>query len=83
MMMEAGSMAVTAAQVRAARGLIAWSQTDLAKAAGVGKSTVADFERGVREPIKNNLLAMERALEEAGVSFTNGDEPGVKLRKAP
>ena len=76
-------MAVTAAQVRAARGLIAWSQTDLAKAAGVGKATVADFERGVREPIKNNLLAMERALEEAGVSFTNGDEPGVKLRKAP
>ncbi|MCF4130268.1 helix-turn-helix domain-containing protein [Methylobacterium sp. SyP6R] len=81
--MEPGSMAVTAAQVRAARGLIAWSQTKLALAAGVGKSTVADFERGVREPIKNNLLAMERALEEAGVSFTNGDEPGVKLRKQP
>lgn len=81
-MMEAIVMPVSAAQIRAARGLIGWSQVKLAKAANVGLSTVADFERGARAPIANNLSAMERALEEAGVSFTNGDEPGVKLRKA-
>jgi hypothetical protein len=27
--------------------------------------------------------AIQRALEFAGVEFTNGDAPGVKLRKAP
>jgi hypothetical protein len=25
--------------------------------------------------------AIQRVLEDAGVEFTNGDEPGVKLRK--
>jgi hypothetical protein len=29
------------------------------------------------------LDALRRAIETAGVVFTNGDEPGVKLRKAP
>jgi hypothetical protein len=28
------------------------------------------------------VQAIQRALEAAGIEFTNGDEPGVKLRKA-
>ncbi len=79
-MMMVEAMAVTAGQVRAARGFLAWSQRDLAKTARVGLSTVADFERGLRTPIENNLAAIERALEEAGIEFTNGDTPGVRLR---
>lgn len=74
-------MIINAAQVRAARGLIAWSQRDLASAANVGVSTVADFERGARAPIANNLAAIQRALEAAGIAFINGDEPGVKLKR--
>ena len=72
---------ISAAQIRAARGLIDWSQTQLAKEAGVGISTIADFERGRRTPIGNNLAAIQRALEAAGVEFTNGNEPGVKLKR--
>jgi hypothetical protein len=30
----------------------------------------------------NNVAAVRAALESAGVEFTNGDEPGVKLRKS-
>jgi hypothetical protein len=30
----------------------------------------------------NNIAAVRTALEKAGVEFTNGDEPRVKLRKA-
>jgi hypothetical protein len=30
-----------------------------------------------------NNLAVRRALESAGVEFTNGDQPGVRLAKAP
>ena len=36
---------LTPKQVRAGRALLAWSQQDLAKKAGVAASTVADFER--------------------------------------
>jgi transcriptional regulator with XRE-family HTH domain len=66
---------------RAARGLIDWSQSDLAAASGVSLSTVRDFETGKRTPIANNLAALQRALEATGVEFTNGGEPGVKLRR--
>ena len=55
--------------VRAARALLAWSQQDLAKAAGVATSTVADFERGSRTPVANNAQAIRGALEGAGIRF--------------
>jgi hypothetical protein len=31
----------------------------------------------------NNVAAVRAVLESAGIEFTNGDEPGVKLRKIP
>jgi transcriptional regulator with XRE-family HTH domain len=62
----------TPEQIRAARSLIHWSQNDLAEKAGVAVSTVADFERGYRVPVANNALAIRRALEMAGVVFTEG-----------
>jgi hypothetical protein len=34
-----------------------------------------------RKPIPNNLAAIKGALEAAGIEFTNGDVPGVRLRK--
>jgi transcriptional regulator with XRE-family HTH domain len=73
---------MTPAQSRAGRALINWSQQELAVASGVSVSTIRDFETSKRSPIGNNLAAMQRALEAAGVEFTNGGEPGVKLRKA-
>ncbi|HZK88593.1 MAG TPA: helix-turn-helix domain-containing protein [Stellaceae bacterium] len=54
-------------QCRAARGWLGWSQQDLADRAHVGLSTVRDFEKGRRAPIANNLDAMRRVLELAGV----------------
>lgn len=57
-------------QVRAARSLLGWSQQYLASKAGVSISTIADFERGQRSPVPNNALAIRKALETAGIMFT-------------
>lgn len=63
---------LTPKQSKAARALLAWSQQDLAKKAGVAASTVADFERGHRTPVPNNAEAIRTALEGAGVRFLPG-----------
>lgn len=76
----------TDAQCRAARGLLAWSQSDLAERSGVSRATVADFETGKRQPIANNLAAIRSALESAGIIFLSDGQsidggPGVRLAK--
>ena len=63
---------VTSIQVRAARALRAWSQKDLAAKAGVAVSTIADFERGQRTPVANNLAAIRKSLEESGIIVRDG-----------
>lgn len=77
-------MTIDAAQSRAARGLLAWTQQHLADASGVSLRTINGFEKGSSEPIPANKMALRMALEAAGVIFIaeNGDGPGVRLRKA-
>lgn len=75
-------MAISPAQCRAARGLIDMGQATLAEGANVSRNLIVDFERGRRVPGRNNLAAIQRVLEEAGVEFTNGNAPGVRLRKS-
>ena len=73
-------MPITPAQCRAARGLVEMDQGTLADGAMVSRSVIIDFEKGRRVPVRNNLAALQRVLEAAGVEFTNGDAPGVRLR---
>src|ERR1700676_1301384 len=71
---------MTPEQCRAARAWLNWPQDALAKAASVGVSTVRDFEAGRREPTRNNLAAMQSAMEGGGVSFVdNGKERGITV----
>jgi predicted transcriptional regulator len=57
-------------QLRAARNWLAWTQAELARRANVGLSTIKDYESGKRTPIANNVEAICRALEAAGIEFT-------------
>jgi predicted transcriptional regulator len=57
------------------------TQADLARVSGVSDVTLKNFERGASDPRTSTLTAIVRALEAAGVEFTNGDAPGVRLRK--
>jgi transcriptional regulator with XRE-family HTH domain len=68
-------------QSRAARGWLGWSQTELAKRASVSLSTVRDFENAHRVPIANNLDALRRAIEGAGIELLNeeGSPVGIRL----
>jgi transcriptional regulator with XRE-family HTH domain len=74
---------VTREQCRVARGLLGWSQAELAEAALIGIVTVRQFETGAHEPRRLTLHAIRRAFESAGVEFIdeNGGRPGVRLRK--
>ena len=61
------------AQSRAARGLLDWSQEDLAKHAGLSLSTVRNYEKGRSDPYSRNLEAIRKAFEAAGIEFIEPD----------
>ena len=76
-------MLLTAEQCRAARGLLAWSQQELAEKAGVGVVTVHQIEAASVKPRRATLQVIRRAFEAAGVAFIDpdGGGPGVRLRE--
>ena len=59
-------------QVRAARSLLEWNQTELAQRAGVSLTFVTRFERGERLGQGVKLVQLRDALLGAGVRFLNG-----------
>jgi DNA-binding XRE family transcriptional regulator len=77
----------TAAQCRAARALLDWTQTTLAQRAGVARKTVADFELSRRTLHRRTIIDITAALEAAGVEFmwadgaANGE--GVRFAREP
>ena len=71
-------MILGASTCRAARGLLDWTQTDLAAAAQVGLGMLRNFEAGRCIPGEANLFSIQDALETAGVEFL--PEGGVRLR---
>ena len=76
---------IQASQMRAARGLLEWSQTQLADAAGLSLPTIKRMEKlGPGRSAADNVQAVRRSLEAAGVIFIaeNGEGAGVRLRKA-
>jgi transcriptional regulator with XRE-family HTH domain len=68
---------ITYQQCKAARDLLSWKQDDLSNNAGINKTTLADFERGVRKLKIDTLEKIIDAFEKAGIRFENDD---VKYR---
>ena len=74
---------IAPAQSRAARGLLGWSQAELAERSNLSESTLRNFEAGRSTPSINNLAAIERALKEVGVvlDLEAGTGPGVRFKR--
>lgn len=70
----------TPAQIRAARAMLDLTQADLAKRAGISKTGLNNIERGSSDPKASTLRAIQQALELAGIEFTVGGEPGVRMQ---
>jgi predicted transcriptional regulator len=75
--------AFSPAQCRAGRALLEITQTELAILAGVGLSTVVDFEKKRRKVLPESVESIRRALVRAGIEFIeeNGGGPGARFRK--
>jgi hypothetical protein len=74
--------ALTAAQCRAARALIDWSQAQLSQSASIDVNTIADFEKRFRAADETTRRRLRATLEAAGVVFVseNGGGAGVRLK---
>jgi len=70
---------ITNYQIKAARALLNWKQTDLAAAAQISLATLASLEQSSGSPRAATWDAVRGALETQGIEFT--DDPGVRLRR--
>ena len=76
------------AQCRGARGLLGWSQGELAERAGVSRSTIKDFETERHALHHSTERLLIEALEAGGATLIapgvdSGEAgPGVRLRLA-
>lgn len=73
---------ITSAQIRAARGMLEWTRTDLAEKSGVGFSSMQRLEsaNGVPGAQFKTLEAIKDAFEKAGIEFIGSPDEGAGVR---
>jgi predicted transcriptional regulator len=76
---------ITIRQVKAARALLGWAQSDLARLSGVSEPTIARLESadGKLGGRKETVRKIRVTLESNGIVFIdeNGGGAGVRLKK--
>jgi transcriptional regulator with XRE-family HTH domain len=75
---------LTSEQIRAARAMLRIEQRELADKSGVSLETIKRIERtpGPISAYTGTVDKLRRALESAGIEFSEGDQPGVRLKLA-
>jgi len=71
---------VNIAQIRAARGLLKWTQATLAHRAAISTVTLNMIENEAVRPRDSTLEAIRGALEAGGIEFLVEDGIGVGVR---
>lgn len=72
-------------QIKAARALLGWSQSELCQHAGISRATLNDLENDTGDPRRSSIARVEDAFQRHGVVFiapgasslTGG--PGVRM----
>lgn len=68
------SVMATAAQIRGARAMLGWKQTDLARESGISEISVKNIERGVTDPRVSTMRALLDAFTRANIEFLDSGE---------
>jgi len=71
---------ISTAQIRAARGLLKWTQAALAHRAAISTVTLNMIENEAVRPRDSTLKSIHTALEAGGVEFLAEDGVGVGVR---
>ncbi|MDD3182228.1 MAG: helix-turn-helix transcriptional regulator [Alphaproteobacteria bacterium] len=71
-------MIISAAQLRAARGLLDWTRSELAKASGLSAETIKNIEHGVYAPQESTIAAIVNCFSDNNIEFTNDE--GVRRK---
>ena len=74
---------ISTAQIRAARGLLRWTQASLAHRAAISAVTLNMIENETVRPRDATMAAIRSALEAGGVQFLEEDGVGVGVRFGP
>ena len=69
---------LTIEQCRAARGLLGWTQQDLANASGLSKTAINNYEKGHSDIKADSLRAIRNAFEQADIEFQSNN--GLRKR---
>ena len=62
-------MTITTAQMRGARGLVNWSQSELSKRTGISTTSIGNIEAGNTQARESTLKIIRQAFENAGIEF--------------
>ena len=62
-------MSITTAQIRGARGVLNWSQQDLAQRTGISATSIGAIENGQTTPRESTLTTIRKTFETAGIEF--------------
>lgn len=73
-------MSITTGQIRGARGILNWSQSDLAERTGISATSIGSIENGQSTPRESTLKAIRLAFENGGIEFLGNE--GVRKKSA-
>jgi transcriptional regulator with XRE-family HTH domain len=60
---------ITTAQMRGARGLLNWSQSELSKRTGISTTSIGNIEAGNTQARETTIRIIRQAFENAGIEF--------------
>jgi transcriptional regulator with XRE-family HTH domain len=71
-------MTITTAQMRGARGLLNWSQSELSRRTNISTTSIGNIEAGNTQPRESTLRLIRQAFENAGIEFIGTE--GMRLK---